>query len=102
MSYSRFLKTRGRRAEAATLWREWHTLFPADPEPCVELAKIHEWHTGDLAAAMDWAVAAGRCLDEWPEGWQRDEAHSRIARRIERLARKLSRREGLEQDEPPD
>ena len=87
--YSRFLKARGRRAEAATLWREWHTLLPSDPEPCIELAKLHEWHTADLVAAMEWAIEANRCLDDWQEGWQRDEAQAQIAHRIERIARKL-------------
>jgi len=87
--YSRFLKARGRRAEAASVWREWHALFSSDPEPCIELAKLHEWHSADLGAALEWAVEANRCLEGWEEGWQRDEAQAQIAHRIERIRRKL-------------
>jgi hypothetical protein len=53
------LKRLDRRAEAAELWEEWISAAPGDDlTPYIELAKYHEWHTGDLAAARGWAAWA--------------------------------------------
>ncbi len=58
------LKRLGRRAEAAALWEEWIAAMPGDDlTPYVELAKYHEWHTGELALARGWAAWALRLAE---------------------------------------
>jgi tetratricopeptide (TPR) repeat protein len=88
-----YLKQRGRRSEAVSGWRTWHELAPADPEPCIELAKYYEWETGDLEQAVAWSEAALACLDRWPSDWRRDQQAAEIDHRLQRLSRKLNLRE---------
>lgn len=82
------LKRQGRFEEAADNWREWHRLAQDDPRPCIELAKYHEWHTGDLDRALAWAQRALVCLSHWPSGWRREERWAEIVHRLTRLGRK--------------
>ena len=47
------------REQAAELWEEWVSTIPGeDLTPYIELAKHHEWHTGELAAAVVGRVGA--------------------------------------------
>jgi uncharacterized protein YprB with RNaseH-like and TPR domain len=90
--YGAHLKSRGRRGEALSGWQTWHQLAPDDPTPCIELAKYYEWETGDLEEATVWAEAGLTCLDRWPSDWRKDHTAAEIEHRLQRLARKLSRR----------
>ncbi len=76
--------------EAAALWEEWiGTAAGDDLTPYVELAKYHEWRTGDLAAARGWAAWALRIAAGWPAGGLREETVADLQHRLERLARKI-------------
>ncbi len=90
--YGAHLKRRGRRGEALSGWQAWHELAPADPQPCIELAKYYEWEAGDLEEAIVWAEAGLTCLDRWPADWRKDHTTAEIEHRLQRLARKLGRR----------
>ena len=82
-----------RRAEAAEVWEAWiGTVSGDDLTPYIELAKHHEWHTLDLAAARGWAAWALRIAEEWPSGFAREEAVTDLRHRLERVARKLAGR----------
>jgi uncharacterized protein YprB with RNaseH-like and TPR domain len=81
----------GRRAEAAALWEEWIGTLPGDElTPYVELAKHHEWHTADLAAARGWAAWALRIAEASAGGAARDEAIAQLRHRLTRIERKLA------------
>ncbi len=88
------LRQQARLAEAAEGWRAWHELDPADPEPCVALAKYFEWHVHDFRQARRWAEEALACVKQWPPGWRRDAARQEVEHRLSRLARKLGRLPG--------
>jgi uncharacterized protein YprB with RNaseH-like and TPR domain len=90
--YGAHLKRRKRMDEALSAWQTWHELAPDDPRPCIELAMYYEWESGDLEGAAAWAEAALACVDRWPADWRRDRATADIEHRLQRLARKLSRR----------
>lgn len=83
-----YLKQGRRAAEALAAWAEWHDRAPADPTPCVELAKYFEWGSRDPAQALYWAEEALAALARWPEDWRRDEAVVRLTRRLVRLQAK--------------
>jgi uncharacterized protein len=98
-----FLKRLERRAEAAALWEEWiGTVAGDDLTPYVELAKYHEWHTLDLAAARGWTAWAIHSLQNWPPGFTRDEMQEALQHRLLRLERKLDGLEppGSEESDP--
>jgi uncharacterized protein YprB with RNaseH-like and TPR domain len=89
-----------RRTEAAEVWELWiSTVAGEDLTPYVELAKHHEWHTLDLAAARGWAAWALRIVEGWPSGLARAEAAVSLRHRLERLERKLA---GSDAAEPPE
>jgi hypothetical protein len=92
--YSQHLRGDGRAAEAVGLWQEWHGLDPADPAPCLELAKFYEWRAVDLLAAQAWANEALMCLTHWPADWRRKESWEAIEHRLKRLVRKAARSSG--------
>jgi uncharacterized protein len=80
-----------RRDEAAGVWEDWiGTVAGDDLTPYIELAKHHEWHTLDLAAARGWAAWALRIAEGWPPGKARAEALSDLRHRLERVERKLA------------
>jgi uncharacterized protein YprB with RNaseH-like and TPR domain len=87
--YTRHLKRLGRSEEALEGWIAWHSLEPADPEPCLELAKYYEWRARDLPEARRWAEVALICLTHWDPDWRRDEAWEAVEHRLKRLARKM-------------
>jgi uncharacterized protein YprB with RNaseH-like and TPR domain len=83
------LKRQERLDEAAALWEEWISSIPGDdPTPYIELAKYHEWRTGDLVAARGWAAWALRIVENWPPGPPRDIALAELCHRLARLERK--------------
>ncbi len=79
------------REQAAELWEEWvGTVAGEDLTPYVELAKHHEWHTGNLPAARGWAAWALRIAESWPPGFDRDGAMAELRHRLARIERKLA------------
>jgi uncharacterized protein len=85
------LKRLERRDEAAALWEEWIGAVPGeDVTPYLELAKNHEWHTADLAAARGWTAWAVRIAEGWPPGTVRDTALLELRHRLARIERKLA------------
>jgi hypothetical protein len=99
-----FLKRLERRAEAAALWEEWIGTVAGDDDltPYVELAKYHEWHTTDLAAARGWTAWAMHSLRSRPASRERDEMQAELQHRLLRLERKLAGLEsaGSEESDP--
>jgi hypothetical protein len=89
--YSQHLHRAGRATDAVPLWQDWHALDPADPAPCLELAKFYEWQAGDLLSAQAWANEGLLCLSHWPSDWRRKDSWQAIMHRLERLARKSAR-----------
>jgi hypothetical protein len=88
---SLLFKRLGWRDEAAELWEEWVTTVSGeDLTPYVELAKYHEWRTGDLASARGWAAWALRIAEGMAPGFAVDEAVAELRHRLERIERKLS------------
>ena len=86
------LKRSGRLQEAADLWQAWVMMArPHDVEPLVELAKYHEWHTGDLARARAHTLAAIALATNWQRSQRRSDALAELQHRLARLERKLSR-----------
>jgi uncharacterized protein YprB with RNaseH-like and TPR domain len=85
-------KRTGRRAEAAALWEEWIGTIPGDElTPYLELAKHHEWHTADLAAARGWAAWALQIAEAWSSDTAREEVLAQLRHRLARLERKLTK-----------
>jgi uncharacterized protein len=82
-----------RRTEAVALWEEWIGTIPGDDlTPFVELAKHHEWHTGDLDAARGWAAWALKIAEGWPPGMVRDETVAELQHRLTRIEAKRAGR----------
>ncbi|MEA3336861.1 MAG: ribonuclease H-like domain-containing protein [Chloroflexota bacterium] len=85
------LKRQERRDEAVAIWNGWITSVPGpDPTPHIELAKHHEWHGNDLAAARKWTLWGLHTAKELPPGSQREQLLSDLQHRLDRLDRKLS------------
>ena len=79
------LKRVGRRDQAAGVWRQLAAVAGADAvRGHVELAKYHEWHTKDLAAAADWTRRALSLAGV------RETARPELIHRLARLERKLA------------
>jgi hypothetical protein len=79
-----------RRAEAAALWEEWiGTISGGDLTPYIELAKHHEWITGDLPAARGWSAWALRIAESGSGGETQGETVAQLRHRLARLERKL-------------
>jgi uncharacterized protein YprB with RNaseH-like and TPR domain len=88
---SLLFKRLGWRDEAAELWEEWVTTVSGEElTPYVELAKHHEWRTGDLASARGWAAWALRIAEGLPSGFIREELVAELRHRLARIERKLS------------
>jgi hypothetical protein len=68
------------------LWQLWLTSVPgSDALPFIELAKYHEWHTGDLAEAEMWAAWGLHTVEATPASPAA--AQGRLADLRHRLAR---------------
>ncbi len=83
------LKRQTRRQEAAQVWEQLAGCDSVTGH--TELAKHHEWHTGDLDQALTWTQAALQVVAAWPPGFERDQAHAELMLRLERLERKRER-----------
>ncbi len=84
------LKRLGRRNEAAFLWESQLELDPTSSiDPYIELAKYHEWETGDLETARLWTEKTITLIQTWRPGYQRNEALAELEHRLARLQRKL-------------
>ncbi len=86
--YTGLLKKQNRREEAAAHWQTWAILAPRSELPRLELAKYHEWHTGDLAQAQHWVEEALRAVRAWGVSDRRDAMITELEHRLERLQRK--------------
>jgi hypothetical protein len=87
-SLALLLKRQDRREEAAIVWEALAALAPSNPLPRVELAKYHEWTTGDLPQAIDWTEAAIQAIQNWPLSPSRQAEQHELQRRLDRLVRK--------------
>ncbi len=84
------LKRSQRRAEAAQWWEMLAAMErPNDVEPLVELAKYHEWHTGEIEKARAWTLEAITRAEGISPLVRRREVLAELAHRLERLERKL-------------
>lgn len=84
------LKRLERREEAVAVWEEWIGAVPGDDiTPYLELAKHHEWRTGDLQAARGWAAWAQHIVETWPPGATRDVTLADLQHRLARLETKM-------------
>lgn len=85
------LKRQQRRAEATAIWHDWITSVPGpDVTPYEELAKHHEWHEPDLAAARKWTLWGLHTARQLPPGPVREETVAGLQHRLERLEHKLA------------
>ncbi|HLY28526.1 MAG TPA: ribonuclease H-like domain-containing protein [Aggregatilineales bacterium] len=84
-------KRQERLAEAEPLWQTLVALSPGDPDPCLELAKYHEWSTHELGMALIWTDAALQANARRNSPYLQQMAAQEIARRRERLLRKLGK-----------
>jgi uncharacterized protein YprB with RNaseH-like and TPR domain len=82
------LKRAGRRDDAAEVWQHLAALEMDDVWGHVELAKYHEWHTGELEQAADWTRRALSLTGHWSRGMQQL-ARPELEHRLARLERKL-------------
>jgi uncharacterized protein YprB with RNaseH-like and TPR domain len=82
------LKKQDRRVEAESLWQSLAELQPYDPAPRLELAKYHEWTTGDIPQAKRWTESALQAITSGPPTLMQRSILDDIRRRQERLARK--------------
>ena len=65
------LRRQGRRREAVAWWENLATETSAnDIEPLVELAKYHEWESGDLEAAQQWTATALARAATWASAYR--------------------------------
>ena len=96
------LKRLERRDEAAALWEEWVAGVAGEEIiPYVELAKHHEWRTGDLAAARGWAAWALKIVEGWLPGLTREMTLADLRHRLARIEAKLEgQAPPAAQDEP--
>lgn len=91
--YTVLLKRLDRHEEALESWRQWHETDPADPRPCIELAKYYEWRSHDLGQAAHWAQEASLTIASWPSGWRRERMQAEIEHRLARIEGKRSRKD---------
>lgn len=83
------LKRQERWAEAADLWQRWLTSVPGnDALPFIELAKYHEWRTGDLAEAEMWAAWGLHTVETAPASQRQPGPLADLRHRLERIRRK--------------
>jgi uncharacterized protein YprB with RNaseH-like and TPR domain len=85
------LKRSGRRGEAALVWQQLASVELDGVHGHVELAKYHEWYTGELEQAAQWTRQALALVERWPRGLQKLTAPD-LRHRLSRLESKLERR----------
>jgi len=91
MELAGLLKRAERFDEAVPLWQQVAVTSLDDVNAHVELAKYHEWRSGDLAAALEWSRQALRLADSWPSS-QALTIRPELLHRLARLEAKLARR----------
>ncbi len=84
-------KRMGRYEEALLLWANLADLR-LDTLGHEEIAKYHEWRSGDLVQALQWTERGIRLAETWWPGWRRTAALNALGHRRERLLRKLAGR----------
>lgn len=85
------LKRQERWAEAADLWQLWLTSTSGcDVLPFIELAKYHEWRTGDLVEAEMWAAWGLHTVESAPMQQRLPGQLADLRHRLERIRRKRS------------
>jgi hypothetical protein len=83
------LKRQNRRDEAAVFWRALADMRQSnDVEALVELAKYHEWHTGDIEKARALTLEAITRAETWTPVYRRRDMLADLTHRLERLERK--------------
>jgi tetratricopeptide (TPR) repeat protein len=83
------LKRQERWAEAADLWQQWLTSVPgSDAAPFIELAKYHEWRTGDLSEAEMWAAWGLHTGEAAPTAQRQPGQLADLRHRLARIRRK--------------
>ncbi len=86
------LKRSQRGDEAAIWWRALADMRLADDvEALVELAKYHEWHTGEIEKARAWTLEAIARAESWSTRYRREDILAALHHRLQRLEKKLSR-----------
>ncbi len=86
-------KRQGRHEETLRLWAELAELR-LDTLGHEEIAKYHEWHSGDLEQALLWTERGIRLAESWWPGWRRTAALNALSHRRQRLLRKLAGQAG--------
>ncbi len=85
-------KRQGRKAEAVPIWHEMaEKAF--DLSGHEELAKYHEWTTGNLSEALDWTDRALGICSAWPANERRNSSIAEWTHRRGRLLAKLGIRD---------
>ncbi len=87
---AKFLKRKNRLDEAVVYWAQLAALGH-DATGHIELAKYFEWHTSDLATALEWTEAGIELIDNRRRGFAHERALSELQHRRQRLLRKLQR-----------
>ena len=88
------LKRAERHEEAAAVWQQLAVVEMEDAQGHVELAKYHEWQTGDLEQAAIWTRRGLELVSRWAPGLQKL-ARPDLDHRLARIERKL-------RGQPPD
>ncbi|MEP7285132.1 MAG: ribonuclease H-like domain-containing protein [Chloroflexota bacterium] len=86
------LKRQDRHSDAEPLWEALATLSPLDSAPRIELAKYHEWTTGDFSLAISWTEAAVQANAARPRSFEQQGVQIELNKRLERLQRKYHKR----------
>lgn len=83
------LKRQERWDEAAELWQLWlSSVRGGNALPFIELAKYHEWRTGDLAEAEMWAAWGLHTVEATPAPQRLPGQLADLRHRLERIRRK--------------
>ncbi len=82
------LKRQERWDAAAACWHSLADLQPASVDPCLELAKYHELHSGDLDQARAWTDTALRIASAWGQSLYRETALIDLQHRRDRIEHK--------------
>ncbi|NOZ72851.1 MAG: hypothetical protein GXP38_13235 [Chloroflexi bacterium] len=88
MELAALIKKQQGRAAALTWWLEASEL-PDVVLPHIELAKYHEWESGDLREALAWTEKAIARVQTWAPSVQRTQTLAELEHRQQRLQRKL-------------
>lgn len=82
-------KRQGRWDEAVSTWERWFTSTATQsPDPCIELAKYHEWRSRDLKEAEMFTRWAIHINDAAPSTSRKLRVREELLHRLNRIARK--------------